>query len=347
MARKILPPFSYEAMREFEVRRRRIDTLFEENGPIWCAIRVKTPFGELSKEQMGRLMAGYKRALMLVDRVVDCAAEVIYHEHQDYRQRLEPSLAKKRKAFTTALTADRKAHWAMRRYIQSWTSSSSAVSRIDLAYLHSLGDILFLTPSLPSEKLIGDMHADVPPIVRMLAVQEMVLRYGSAGLWIWLAPRYETSKSQSWGAQEQAVDGEGEGEGEAELLMGEGTWPRQRHHPLSIWFAQETGRVLGEMRGFENGNAARAKTEEDDDGRAVLPGLASILSQVVEERFFSGTGDTGGHWKSSPSLGSGEQVDGGDEGDEHYDGDRARVHADHVRNVVLVKILVDVGYCRF
>lgn len=348
--RRLVPRHSFAVIRELEVRERRVDIFLEKDGLIWRLVHNGTEFDLLSIEETQKLMAGLKRACKLVDRVVDCAADVVFEN----KHKLVGKGHQKRESRITALNRQRRLHWAMRRYIQSWSSPSSEVSRTDLAYLYFLMEFLMLGGDLAG--VLGDpIFCYKPPIMDGLALQEVFLRYGTSALAVLLAPWYKESELrseiQSRGAMREPVDGEGEGEGESagevvntdseiasRSIEGIAHAREEQFRPLSVWLLKRTKNVLVEMQGFENGRAARFEKEEDDDGTEVLPSLSSAFLQVVRERFLG----------VSPSSSCPSSSGGNGDGDGNDNQDSVRLNAARalqLRKVVMVKLLVDVGFC--
>ncbi|KAM7190273.1 hypothetical protein V8F20_009780 [Naviculisporaceae sp. PSN 640] len=331
--RRLVQAQTFAIIRELSRRQKRIDHIFANGGRIWSIIASSQDFGFLSTEQMEKLMAGFKRACKLVDRVVEsAAADVVFEDNM----RKLGAVPLTERTHTTSLNRSRRLHWAMTRYIRAWSSPSSGVSLTDLSYLYYLVHVVMC--GLTYQEVMG---------MDWLAMQEIFLRHGTGALPIllarWISPSDMNAEFRSRSTLGDLVDNEESGGGEsAQVVVNLQRSSRavieeavsahgEQLRPLWMWLLRRAKFILDEVMDFESGHVA--KSEQKDHGAGAPPGLSSALLQVVMARFFASS--------TVASVGSDDDGHGFRSlGGHHY------AHFRHVRTVVNFRLLADVGVCR-
>ena len=274
--RVLLGPADYDTVQELDMRARRIDALFDSDGPVVSMLVENQSFNSLPADQITGLINGMKRAAMLTDRLSDCVAE---------------EMTKSRESSTTGCdetdAINRRAHRARLDFI-------TALPALDLSYLATLVD--FAAMMYVRVHPFGD--GDPSPWPRHSAFREALLRQGSLVLWAWMKPpgytaegnkTTSTTPTASVTTQTAATTTSGSsgqipanGPNSASPDVSD-PFSNNGITPLARYVEGVIDGIIDEIEKWESGYGASFDSEFDDED-LILPGLYRRIQVVFSEQ---------------------------------------------------------------
>lgn len=180
--REYLHSQTFDVLHELDIRKSRTETLLSEGQPlrnkINSAFSTTGNFLDLPQAERDILMARIKESFKVVDRLADCAADVM----SEWMEPVGKTTAQKLDGDESVLET----HSRQLDYIRS-------LSPLDLAYLYQL--ITWAGQAYAAQN--PGLMSDADCWERLLAFKEATLRYGTIMLWAVFEPPKVTSNTNA------------------------------------------------------------------------------------------------------------------------------------------------------
>ncbi|KAK3362990.1 hypothetical protein B0T25DRAFT_513098 [Lasiosphaeria hispida] len=282
--RERLPPYSFATLQEVLMRLRRIDVLFSPDAPLVQAIQASDSFMALPAPELAALVRGLKHATRLIDRLGDCAADVMVKREAEASRRQQHD----GRSGVDAKTTD---HWSSVREIhRAQMDLISTLPALELAYLSTLTDFA----AMAYATVHPSVGADPAVWERLAAFREVLLRHGSLVLWAWLQPPSipavmvdsthipHNAPHHSWFPTDPMPTPDPSPTGSVQLSGATVPTPGPRTNantPLARFVDQAVNNILEEIQLWESGGGAYEE-EDLDNTDLMLPGLKKTINEV-------------------------------------------------------------------